>query len=45
MRYRIVERNGKFSIQARGYEIKGMLWWKKKVWDWHIVNIWIMKKV
>ena len=40
MKYRIKEYNGLFIIQVRGYEEKGMLWWKKKEYNWYRANIW-----
>lgn len=40
MEYRIKEYNGLFIIQVRGYEEKGLLWWKKKKYNWYRANIW-----
>ena len=34
LKYRIEEKNGIYSIQVRGYKYKGILWWRKKVWEW-----------
>lgn len=38
--YRIREYCGVFEIQIRGYEEKGMLWWKRKEWSWYRTNAW-----
>lgn len=38
--YRIREYCGAFDIQIRGYEEKGMLWWKRKEWSWYRTNAW-----
>ena len=38
--YRIREYCGTFEIQIRGYEEKGMLWWKRKEWSWYRTNAW-----
>lgn len=35
MKYRIKEKNGTYTVQVRGYEYKGILWWRKKVWNWY----------
>lgn len=39
-KYRIAEFGGKFRIQIYAYEIKGILWWRKKVWSWENTNSW-----
>jgi hypothetical protein len=36
--YRVVEYCGTFTIQIYAYEVKGFLWWRRKVWDWEPVN-------
>jgi len=40
MEYRIKEYLEGFEIQVKGYENKGILWWKKKEWSWNRTNIW-----
>lgn len=37
--YRIVEYCGRFSIQAKGIETKGLLWWKKEREVWRRASI------
>ena len=39
MKYRIVEIRGVFVVQRKLYEIKGVLWWKRKEYLWGAVNI------
>jgi hypothetical protein len=38
--YRIKEYCGEFTIQIYSYKVKGMLWWKRKEWNWSETNIW-----
>jgi hypothetical protein len=38
--YRIKECCGRYNIEIRGYEEKGILWWKHKVWGWEGTNSW-----
>lgn len=38
-KYRIQEYRGVFTIQIYTYEEHGMLWWKRKVWDWYDTNL------
>ena len=40
IKYRIREYCGAFEIQVLGYKEKGMLWWKRKEWDWYRTNAW-----
>ena len=40
LRYRVVEYFGSFTIETRGYEEKGILWWKRKEWNWYRTNYW-----
>ena len=39
-KYRIEEYCGKFSIQIYSFEQTGILWWKRKIWDWYSTNAW-----
>ncbi len=39
-KYRVRECAGKFTIEIRGYEERGMLWWKRKEWMWYRTNMW-----
>ena len=40
LEYRIREYCGAFEIEIRGYEEKGMFWWKRKEWSWYRTNVW-----
>jgi hypothetical protein len=40
VKYRIKEYCGAFEIQIWAYEEKGMLWWKRKEWNWYRTNAW-----
>jgi len=39
MKYRIKEQYGRFTIEVRGYRYTGLLWWRKKDWQWCSCNI------
>lgn len=38
-KYSIVEHLGVFTIMIWDYDVKGFLWWRKKVYDWHRTDI------
>jgi len=38
--YRIKESCGRYTIQIYGYDETGILWWKKKKWNWFKTNPW-----
>jgi len=38
--YKIIKERGNYKILVWGYDTKGILWWKKKVWQWYNTNIW-----
>ena len=37
--YRITEFCGAFTIEVKGHEEKGILWWKKREWSWFRCNL------
>jgi len=40
VKYRIKKYQGRYFIQVWAYEEKGILWWKRKVYDWYDTNSW-----